>query len=249
MDARELLKLHRYDEAVAACRARLATNPDDWAAMGTLASAYRAIGAYSDALQFFERIDTHERKDPIAPGRPGRRMDISCLYWCLGDRAKSIRLMSELIQGVLNNSIKFADLAGGVHQGLLLYYMGVSAVDPEVASCALAYMQERSERPAARMWPGPLGRYYLGQINFEDVLVGATGQRSVESAIDAARTDLLKRRQLCGALFHDGAKNRAQGMEELCFIRMQECHALENPLIEPEWYLARCEVERARLLR
>jgi tetratricopeptide (TPR) repeat protein len=246
MDARELLKAHCYEEAIDACRTQLATSPDDWAAMGTLASAYRAMGAYSNALEFFERIDAHERKDPLAPGRSGRQKDISCLYWCMGDRVKSIQLMRELAQGVLNSSIRFGDLAGGVQQGLLLYYMGVTAEDPEATSFALAYMRDRAERPAARMWPGPLAQYYLGQISFEEVLVAATGRKSVGSAIDVAQTDLLKRRQLCGALFHDGTKSRVQGAKERCLARMRECHSLEDPLIEPEWYLARYEVAHAR---
>jgi len=76
-------------------------------------------------------------------------------------------------------------------------------------------------------------------------LAAATGQQELAQAIDVARVKLLSRRHLCKALFHDGVKSRVQGAEDQCLARMRECYALENPLIEHEWYLARYEVERA----
>ena len=67
----------------------------------------------------------------------------------------------------------------------------------------------------------------------------------MSQATAAAHVKLMSRRKLCVALFHDGTRNRAQGAEDRCLARMRECYALEDPLIEPEWYLARHEVEQA----
>jgi hypothetical protein len=94
-------------------------------------------------------------------------------------------------------------------------------------------------------WPVPVARYYLGDLAFDELLVFATGQRELPEAIAAARVKLMSRRNLCVALFHDGARSRANGVEDRCLDRMRECYALEDPLIEPEWYLARHEVEQA----
>ena len=63
--------------------------------------------------------------------------------------------------------------------------------------------------------------------------------------VTIARDDLLSRRQLCVALFHDGVRSRANGAEHHCQARMRQCYELENPLIEAEWYLARFEVWHA----
>jgi hypothetical protein len=123
--------------------------------------------------------------------------------------------------------------------------MAVTQNLPEETSFAFKYLKKRARRSAVRIWPGPLARYYLGELAFEDVLASATGQRDLSAAFEVARTKLLSRRQLCGALFHDGVRRRAQGAEELCLVRMRECYRLENPLIEPEWYLARYEAEQA----
>jgi hypothetical protein len=244
MTAQELLQAHRYIEALAECRRRLAINPDDIGAADTMASASTAIGEYREALPLLERVGLEERGSKLTPGHPGRQQEISCLHWFLGDRANAIQLMHDLVEGVLDGTINYGDAAGAVTQGLLLYYMAITENRPEEISFALKYMKNRSRRSAIRLWPGPVARYYLGDVKFEDLLVSATGQRELPAALEIARTKLLSRRRLCGALFHDAVRRRAQGAEELCLARMRECSALENPLIEPEWYLARHEVEQ-----
>jgi hypothetical protein len=140
-------------------------------------------------------------------------------------------------------------MAGGVEQGLLLYYMETTVSDPDAASFALKYLQNRTKRSAIRLWPGPLARNYLDELSFEEVLAEATGRRNLAEAVSLAEKDLLSRRQLCEALFHDGVRYRAHGTEELCMARMRQCYALEDPLIELEWYLARYEVQHTAGLK
>src|SRR5262249_11519654 len=146
-----------------------------------------------------------------APGHPGDQKDISGAYWCLGDWPKAIRLMRGLVEGILDGSINYGDLAGGVEQGLLLCYMGVTANDADAASSPVGYMTNRAKRSAIEMWPGPLARYYLNEIGFSDVLKAATKQSDVLGATRVAQNHLMSRRRLCGALFHDGVKLRALG--------------------------------------
>lgn len=178
--------------------------------------------------------------------RPGRQMDISCMHWVLGKRREAIEIMRDLVKGVLDGSVRYGDAAGGVGQGLLLYYMGVTEHLPEEISFALDYMRNRASRMAIRSWPGPVARYYLGQIAFEGLVTAATGQPELPRAGEVASAQLFGRRRLCGALFHDGVRSRAHGDEEHCLIRMRECYGLENPLIEQEWYLARYEAQGGR---
>lgn len=247
MNAMDLLRSHKYTEAVAACRQMLSINPDDIAATSIMAKALRALERYKEALPLYERVDADEKSRPnITPGHPGRRMDISCLYWFLGDCPKAIALMRGMVDGILDGSIQYStDVAGGMTQGLLLYYMGATANQPNQAAFALDYMRSRLKPLTRDYWPAPVARYYLGQISFGDLLAAATDQRKLAQAIDVARVELLNRRWLCGALFHDGVKSRIQDDEDHCLARMRECYALENPLIAHEWYLARYEVERA----
>jgi hypothetical protein len=243
MNARDILWSHRYVDAIAACRGILSIKPDDIAATSIMADALRALERYGEALPLFERVDTAEESRPnITPGHPGRQMDISCLYWFMGDRTKAIALM----RGMVDGSIQYStDIAAGMTQGLLLRYMGATANRPDQATFALDYMRKRTRKYFPDSWPNPVVRYCLGEIPFGALLAEATGQQEVPQALDVARVKLLSRRRLCAALFHDGVKSRIQGDEGGCLARMRQCYALENPLIEHEWYLARYEVEHA----
>jgi tetratricopeptide (TPR) repeat protein len=243
--ALDLLESHKYAESVAECRRRLAIDPNDIGAAATLASALKATEDYRGALTLYERVGSHEQTSELTPGHPGRRTEISCMHWFLGDRQRAIDLMHGLVKGVLNRSINYGDAAGGITQGLLLYYMAVTQNLHEEASFSLKYLKSRAKRSAIRSWPGHVARYYLGELTFEDVLVSATGQRDLSVALEVARTQLLSRRRLCGALFHDGVRRRTHGAEEMCLARMRECYGLANPLIEPEWYFARYEVQQS----
>lgn len=254
MNVRQLLWSHKYAEAIEACRQMLSVNPNDFGAIHIEADALRALERYQEALPLYERVDAREKSRPnITPGHPGRQMDVSCLYWLLGDRPKAIALMRGMVDGILDGSIQYStDVAGGITQGLLLYYMGATADQPGQTAFALEYLRKRLKRqhPLTRdHWPAPVARYYLEEISFGDLLAAASGQREPAQAVDVARRDLYRRRHLCKALFHDGVKRRVQGSEDQCFIRMQECYRLENPLIEHEWYLARYEVEHSTRLR
>lgn len=251
MDMLGLLESHDYAAAISESHRQLHKNPDDIAALAILARALQALERYDEALPIYERVDAHERADEIARGRPGRRKEISCIYWFLGDRTKAISLMRGLADGILDRSIQYGDAAGGVQQGALLYYMAVTAGDASSAAFALKYLRNRAKRfaitkrLAITVWPTPVARYYLGEISFPELLEAATGFSEFSAAVAIARDDILSRRQLCVALFHDGVMRRAEGAEERCLERMHECYALEDPLIEPEWYLARHEVEQA----
>jgi tetratricopeptide (TPR) repeat protein len=253
MTVYDLMRSGQYADAVAACEQVLSADTNDFKIISTMASALLALQKYQEALPLYERLDAHRKEIKIAPGLPGRQMDISCLYWFLSNRQKAIALMRGLVDGILDGSIQYGDAAGGMKQGLLLYYMAVTERQPEQAASALDYMRNRLNQLKRLLpqgipinyWPVPVARYYLGDLEFGDLLVFATGQRELPEAIAAAGIKLMSRRKLCLALFHDGAKSRAHGAEDRCLTRMRGCYGLENPLIEPEWYLARHEVEQA----
>jgi tetratricopeptide (TPR) repeat protein len=248
MNWRELVWSHKYAEAIADLRRHLASNPTDMAAVGWMADTLRAAGEYAEALSLFEQLDAHERQDKVAnilaPGGPGRQIDIACLHWLLDDRAKAVQLMHGLAAGILDGSIKYGDTAGGMSQGLLLYYMAVSETQPKEMSFALDYLRNRVEQADRQNWPCVVALYYLGDVAFADVME-RVDRRISTMPLAPATLDLGRRKRLCVALFHDGIKSRAQGNEARCLVRMRECFALENPVIEQEWYLARYEVEKA----
>ena len=97
-----------------------------------------------------------------------------------------------------------------------------------------------------KYWPGALALFALGQKTEEEVLVELFGTNDLQESVRQATTDLLKRRRLVQSLFYFATRNRAEGNEKQCRIRMLTCFELENPVLEVEWYLARAEIQKER---
>jgi tetratricopeptide (TPR) repeat protein len=246
MKVQELIRLGRYSEAIADLREYLARNPEDMAAIEDMALALRAKGEYEKSLSFFKRLATQREADEaaslLAPGSIAWRIDIACLYWLSEDRAKAIDLMHGLAAGILDGSINYGDAAGGMSQGLLLYYMAITSNLPEEASFALDYLRNRAKRSFSQIWPTPVAQFYLDEVSFDNVMEAVNRQPTLAGSQVVAKLELGRRRRLCVALFHGGVKCRTHGDEGNCLARMRECAALPNPLIEQEWYLARSEI-------
>lgn len=82
----------------------------------------------------------------------------------------------------------------------------------------------------------------LGELSFGDVLEGATKERSLPAAYEAAKSSRLVLGQLGIALFHDGGLMRASGDEAGCMERMQQVFDLGYQTESIRWQLARHEV-------
>jgi hypothetical protein len=137
-------------------------------------------------------------------------------------------MMYGLAAGILDGSIQYAsDAAGGMSQGLLLYYMAVSDNKPEQMSFALDYMRNRLKRRMIQTWPCAVASHYLGHIPFAKVMEDVNERVVTMPPIDPATLELGRRIRLCDALFHDGVKSRARGDEAHRLARMRECAALE----------------------
>lgn len=91
--------------------------------------------------------------------------------------------MHDLVDGILKGTIEFGDAAGGVGQGLLLYYMAVTDNRPQEMAFALDYMRNRAKRIFIKSWPGPVANYYLGAITFTDLVEAASGQHDLPEAM------------------------------------------------------------------
>ena len=112
-------------------------------------------------------------------------------------------------------------------QGLLLWYVGNSS-DPAAQLRATEYLERPTIYSRLQSWPGPAVLRVLGRVSFEDLLSQAAGKTDLEACIIAARSDLFVRRQLCLALFYDGAWNRSQGRDDVCEERMRQCYSLRK---------------------
>jgi tetratricopeptide (TPR) repeat protein len=239
-----LLRQLHYEESIVAYERHLDETPgEDMAALDGLARAYLAAGRYREAIPLFERVGRSEQQE--LAGGINRRDVIAVLHWLLGERAVARTLIKEVVTGRLEGSIIYGDGAGGATQGLLLHYMAVSDGVTEDVQYAVDYLErlrgEEGEWEAH--WPGPAALYVLQRIDLATLFEAATKEKQLSAAMQAAATDLLKRRHLAVALFHAGVVARKRGDEHACQQLMKDCNSLANPVIELSWYLARFEAQ------
>jgi tetratricopeptide (TPR) repeat protein len=259
MDTDQLVRAHKYDEAVEISRAEYAKDPNNVYLANSLSQALYARGNYDDAIPLLA-LDAKRMQDCSAtPGSGGRDEHIAVAHWCLGNRGEGIRLMKGLCEGILSGSIRYGDLAGGGEQGLLLHYMAITIKDEPLRQYSLDYMRklltERVKKfglPSALEygWPTPLMAFVLGEATYAQVMIGATSSNfhkepateDVAAARAMAKHDLMTRRRLAKVYLQQATLARARGDEEGCMAKMRECYELENPIIESSWYIARYEM-------
>jgi len=245
MNPWEMVLAHRYFEAVSEYDKLLSRDLSDEDRAGYLAgeaNAFLCLGRLEEALVGYQHANELTTIPVYGKYRPYLN-DVGVVQWLLGNKAAGIQTLRQSIIGIIKGKIKYADNAGGVSQGVLLWYAGLTAGDSAAQNEALAYLKRLGSRAQAEFWPGPLARFAIGSLRFAEVLHKLAKTSDLDECIHIARTDLLRRRRLCQALFYDGVQQRAQGDNVGCLKRMKECNALENPILELEWYLARAEVQ------
>jgi len=246
----ELIASQGCSQAIAELRLKLERNPGDLTAVEGMAKALRASGAYRQSLSYFQRLQNGEMQNAVAnalaPGRIIWNIDIACLHWLMDEHPTAIALMYDLAAGTLNGSVRYGDAAGGISQGLLLYYMALTDHASSEASFALEYLRDRVSRiKPRRVWPCPVAEYLLAETKIEAVMEAVHDQSKVVR-LDIAKSELATRRRLCVAIFYAGVIARAAGNEPQCIARMHECNELDDPLLEQEWYLARYEIQKTQ---
>ncbi|HUL05366.1 MAG TPA: hypothetical protein VLV76_03475 [Candidatus Acidoferrum sp.] len=235
-DPWQLVQEHRYADALAAYDAALAAGDQQRAPwIANRGIVLLCLGRWQEAFDAFAHAN--EIKNRKTPSAQPYLTKMATAQWLMGGRGEAIGTLRRAVDGVASGQIGYADSAGGVSQGLLLWYAGATVPDEAARDHALAYLSRLSDGRRIQFWPGPLALYVLGRMPFEETL-----RLMASSSADLAKAEVSKRRRLCQALFYAAVAKRHEGEESACMNGMRQCYALENPLLEEEWYLARAEV-------
>ena len=169
----------------------------------------------------------------------------------MGYRTVAKELYRSAVDGIRHGTIAYADIAGGVGQGLLLWYAGVTTKDRNATEHAVDYLTHLVKKPRIKNWPGPLAQFVIERRaqsllphaqSFRELLRDSFKTDNLQEVTERAKSDVLTRRHLIQALFVLGTKRRKKGDEDGCRRAFQQCAQLENPHVEEEWYLAAAEV-------
>lgn len=240
MNLKELYRTHQYENVVALCKTELGRTPGDPGWLAELGESLLCLGRLDEALSQYQLADKF--RDARLNSRPFLNR-IGSIQWLLGRHDDSMETLKSAVDGILDGSIEFADAAGGVSQGLLLWYAGVAACDDAAKQHALKYLRKLAGKSCSRLWPGPLAAFALGEKPQATVLAELGGTTDLKTLLKRAKKDLLTRRELVQALFYFGVRERSEGNEAECLAWLAKCANLENPILEVEWYLANGELK------
>jgi lipoprotein NlpI len=130
---------------------------------------------------------------------------------------------------------RFSDEAGGVEAPSLLYYSALTTNNNADLEQARDLLRRRWRASLAKIWPGPIIAYLLGEMDEETFLIRQT----------FLNPDLESRR-LCRANFWIAVQRLSIGDEENCKGFWKKCAAVRQ-LLETEYYLANHELKRLQL--
>jgi hypothetical protein len=130
-------------------------------------------------------------------------------------------------------SCTYRDMSGGIGIALLQHFAGVRLNDVSLIDASNKLIRNRLQKPWAIHWPGPLGKFVVGDLS------------EVEIHIEATRVELheiLLREQLCQLEFHRGVKALGSGNKSLYRKHLKKCRLPHETKFSAEAFLARCEL-------
>jgi hypothetical protein len=76
------------------------------------------------------------------------------VFWLMGHRSVAKELYRSAVDGIRYGTIAYADAAGGVGQGLLLWYAGITSKDRNATEHAVDYLTLLAKKSRIKSWPG-----------------------------------------------------------------------------------------------
>jgi hypothetical protein len=164
--------------------------------------------------------------------------------WLAGKKNEGTAVWQRSVRGLLDGTIAYADFSGGISNGLLLWYAGVSLNRKDLIADSKKFLKKASKRVASKSMPGPLAHFVLHGKPVAEILQEKYGESDLGVLEKRAMSDTLLRRELCQVFLCLATGKRLAGEEGECLKLMRRCSNLKNPLVEIEWYLARGEAEK-----
>lgn len=252
----KLLSESKANEALLIFRRFRETNVEsnNWRLAGGEGTAHLCLQQYANAVTAFQTANilaTEEEaerfvrigKNPALASKEPFLNKLGASEWLSGKRDSAVHSWRRSAQGVLDKTIEYGDFAGGVEQGLLLFYAGVSLGDIQIVSEAIKYLKNRASRDRIKSWPRPLACVILGKLEPGNLLRQEFGTENLEQAVAGSKVNVLMRRHLSQYLFFEAIRLRAGGETGKCDAMLRICANLQNPVLEIPWYLAQAEVE------
>lgn len=231
MDPWHLHATGRYTEAVEGYTRRLRREQSARNYAGR-AEAYFKLKDYDRALADFHAANA------AAPYTCTHYFErIGVVNWMARRQNTAAAVWLDLALAMERGKIQYADGAGGVEPGCLLWFAAVSLGRTELLTPARSLLQKKVDARHGRNWrienwPGPVAMFLLGLRNESQLR-----ERIIE-------TPIAHERELCKAEFYVGVKALQSGDVLRAKKAFRKAAALKDARIENEYDLAQREGRR-----
>jgi tetratricopeptide (TPR) repeat protein len=127
------------------------------------------LGRFAEAAKAARQADEFHKEVPWKPGSAYLGL-IGTAEWLDGRREEAAAIWQSAVRGILDRTIGYADSAGGVSQGLLLWFAGHELGRDALATEAEKFLANRLKRKQSESWPGPLATLVLGRKSSDSVM-------------------------------------------------------------------------------
>jgi hypothetical protein len=228
MDPWGYIKSGRYEQGVDACTAALRERESspNYCNRGI---GHLNLGQFDRAMLDFEAAERCQLANIARSDAYGQW--IGTTHWLGGAEDKAARIWLELVDGLESGEIGYTDPAGGVETGAQLWFAAAWLEDADMLARARRWLARLCRSPR-NVWPAPIGQLLLGRI-------AATELPSLTSAVP-----ILHERQLCQAYFFEAVAGRMMSDQRATTVALERAAKLSEAKLQPEYYLARHELER-----
>ncbi len=238
-EAYQLLYSHRYNEALSVCNELIRDGEATADVFNTRAYASLCSGLIERAMTDFALATELTATSAPREWAHGKNLiQIGVCHWLMGHHEVALFMFKAAVDGINDNSIMYADAAGGVEQGLFLWLSATELHDAKLVATALTYLKKRAKRPAIDYWPGSIAKFVLGDIDADQLVQTELQCDSIDEFMTKESLTLDERTTLCKMLFYIGISCRRHGETELAEKHLSACRKIENPITVLEWYIA-----------
>jgi tetratricopeptide (TPR) repeat protein len=231
MDPWKLIEKRRYLGAIEAFTRRLRREPSENNYAGR-AEAYFNLKDYNPAL-----ADFHAANAAAMHTSTHYLERIGVVNWLAGRLNTAAGTWLDLVLDTERGKIAYADGAGGVQPGCLLWFAAVSLGRTDLLTPARRLLEKKVNTKAGtnwciENWPGPIAMFLLGALDESQLR---------EKLIDVP---IAHERELCQAEFYVGVKSLQHGDVIQARRAFRRSASLHDASIENEYDLAQREGRR-----
>lgn len=147
-------------------------------------------------------------------------------YWLLDDKEMAIQMWKK------SQEAKYKDASGGIEVQLLILFAGLKIQDSNLITYAKAQIKKLLKSKRANSWPGPIGRYMLGDCKKEDLLAIVSDVGNIRG------------RQLCQVNFASALKELERGNLILYNNEIKACLKFTpSSYLVPFYYISKSETK------